>query len=78
MTPEPQQPISWRDRMDWIDKPGGHIVISLFLLAVIAPLFYFAKIPKSEDIVVFALGVMARSMSGVAVARSASPSAEKA
>lgn len=48
---------------DPIDTPGGHVVVCILLLAVGA-LFVKIGVPKGEDMIVFSLGVLARSMMG--------------
>lgn len=44
-----------------LDTPGGHIVVCLFLVVFGCILSTFHA-PKSEDIIVFALGALGRSM----------------
>jgi hypothetical protein len=48
---------------DNLDRPGGHILVCLALLAVGA-VFHKLQVPKADDVIVFALGVLARSMYG--------------
>jgi len=48
---------------DALDTPGGHIVICIALLGV-AALFVKLNVPPEHPVVVFALGVLARSMMG--------------
>lgn len=49
--------------VDAFDSHGGHILICIFLLGIGA-LFIKLGIPKGDDIIVFSLGVLARSMYG--------------
>lgn len=44
-----------------IERQAGHIMVCLLLLGIGAAFFKF-NIPKGEDIIVFSLGVLARSM----------------
>lgn len=46
-----------------LDTRGGHVVTCLILLGIAAA-FYQFHIPKADDIIVFTLGVLARSMHG--------------
>ena len=48
---------------DWIEREAGHIVVSLILIAMGAAL-WLLKVPKGEDLIPFATGVLARSMIG--------------
>lgn len=50
-------------RADQLEREAGHIVVSLVLIILGAVLWYF-KVPKGEDLVPFATGVLARSMIG--------------
>lgn len=49
--------------VDSFDTHGGHIIVCSFLL-VLGAVFIKLQIPKGDDIIVFALGVLARSMYG--------------
>jgi hypothetical protein len=49
--------------LDDLDTPGGHILVCLLLICLGAALVK-AHIPKSEDIIVGALGVLFGSMRG--------------
>jgi hypothetical protein len=46
-----------------VEREDGHVVVSLLLIALGAGLWTL-KIPKGEDLVPFALGVLGRSMIG--------------
>ena len=46
-----------------MEREAGHVVVSLLLIAIGAGL-YLLKVPKGEDLIPFALGVMGRSMLG--------------
>jgi hypothetical protein len=46
-----------------LDTPGGHIVVCL-LLIVMGALLYKAGIPKTDDLIVGATGVLFGSMRG--------------
>jgi len=48
---------------DFIEREAGHILVSLVLIALGAGL-WLLKVPKGEDLIPFALGVLARSMIG--------------
>ena len=48
---------------DWIEREAGHVVVSLILIALGAAL-WLLKVPKGEDLIPFATGVLARSMIG--------------
>jgi len=45
------------------EREAGHIVVSLILIALGAAL-WLLKVPKGEDLIPFATGVLARSMIG--------------
>jgi hypothetical protein len=47
--------------LEKIDTGGGHIVVCLLLLLIGAG-FFLSHVPKAEDVIVFSLGVLARSM----------------
>lgn len=47
----------------FIERQAGHITVSLILIGIGALLF-MGHIPKGEDLIPFALGVLARSMVG--------------
>lgn len=44
-----------------LDSNGGHILVCVLLL-LLGAAFYLGHVPKSEDVIVFSLGVLARSM----------------
>ena len=46
-----------------VEREAGHVVVSLLLIAFGAGLWVL-KVPKSEDLIPFALGVLGRSMIG--------------
>jgi len=46
-----------------LEREAGHVVVSLLLIAVGAGL-WMLKVPKGEDLIPFALGVLGRSMIG--------------
>jgi hypothetical protein len=46
-----------------LEREAGHVVISLVLIFIGAGL-WFLKVPKAEDLIPFATGVLARSMIG--------------
>ncbi len=48
---------------DFLEREAGHIVVSFALIGVGAGL-WFLKVPKGEDLIPFATGVLARSMIG--------------
>ena len=47
----------------FLEREAGHVVVSLILIALGAGL-WLLKVPKGEDLIPFALGVLARSMIG--------------
>jgi hypothetical protein len=47
----------------FLEREAGHVVVSLALIAVGAGLWMW-KVPKGEDLIPFALGVLGRSMIG--------------
>jgi hypothetical protein len=49
--------------VDLVEREAGHVVVSLILIAVGAGL-WILKVPKGEDLIPFALGVLGRSMIG--------------
>ena len=49
----------------FLEREAGHVVVSLILIAMGAALCLL-KVPKAEDLIPFALGVLARSMIGKA------------
>jgi hypothetical protein len=48
---------------DAIEREAGHVVVSLILIILGAALVLL-KVPKGEDLIPFALGVLGRSMIG--------------
>jgi len=48
---------------EFLEREAGHIVVSLILIALGASL-WLLKVPKGEDLIPFATGVLARSMIG--------------
>ena len=50
-------------RADFLEREAGHVVVSLILIVLGAGL-WLLKIPKGEDLIPFATGVLARSMIG--------------
>jgi hypothetical protein len=47
----------------FLECEAGHVVVSLILIALGAVL-WLLKVPKGEDLIPFATGVLARSMIG--------------
>jgi len=50
-------------RAEVLEREAGHVVVCLVLIAMGAGL-WMLKVPKSEDLIPFALGVLGRSMIG--------------
>ena len=50
-------------RADFLEREAGHVVVCLILIVMGAGLWMF-KVPKGEDLIPFALGVLGRSMIG--------------
>lgn len=50
-------------RAEFLEREAGHIVVCLILIAIGAGL-WLLKVPKGEDLIPFALGVLGRSMIG--------------
>ena len=50
-------------RADFLEREAGHVVVSLILIVMGAGL-WMLKVPKGEDLIPFALGVLGRSMIG--------------
>ena len=48
---------------EFLEREAGHVMVSLVLIAFGAALVLL-KVPKGEDLIPFALGVLARSMIG--------------
>ena len=48
---------------EFLEREAGHVTVSLVLIAFGAVLVLM-KVPKGEDLIPFALGVLARSMIG--------------
>ena len=46
-----------------LEREAGHVVVSLILIGLGAALWFY-KVPKGEDLIPFALGVLGRSMVG--------------
>jgi len=46
-----------------VEREAGHVVVSLLLIAFGAGL-WILRVPKGEDLIPFALGVLGRSMIG--------------
>ena len=49
--------------MQILEREAGHILVSLVLIILGAAL-WLLKVPKGEDLIPFALGVLGRSMIG--------------
>ena len=47
----------------FVEREAGHVVVSL-ILVVLGAALVLLKVPKGEDLIPFALGVLARSMIG--------------
>jgi hypothetical protein len=52
-----------RGLADFLEREAGHVVVSLVLIALGAGL-WMLRVPKGEDLIPFALGVLGRSMVG--------------
>ncbi|HZT29479.1 MAG TPA: hypothetical protein VFA33_06330 [Bryobacteraceae bacterium] len=50
-------------RADFLEREAGHVVVCLILIAMGAGLWVL-HVPKGEDLIPFALGVLGRSMVG--------------
>jgi hypothetical protein len=48
---------------EFLEREAGHVTVSLILIALGAGL-WLLRVPKGEDIIPFALGVLGRSMIG--------------
>lgn len=48
----------------FVEREAGHIVLCVFLIAVVAPILLAARVPKADDVLPFALGMLGRSMIG--------------
>jgi len=48
---------------EFLEREAGHVVVSLILIAVGAGLWIW-RVPKGEDLIPFAMGVLGRSMIG--------------
>ena len=48
---------------DLMEREAGHVLVSLVLIALGATL-WLLRVPKGEDLIPFALGVLGRSMIG--------------
>ena len=48
---------------DLFEREAGHVAVSLILIVLGAGL-WLLKVPKGEDLIPFALGVLGRSMVG--------------
>jgi hypothetical protein len=46
-----------------LEREAGHVAVSLVLI-VLGAAFWLLKVPKGEDLIPFALGVLGRSMIG--------------
>ncbi|MBN9658616.1 MAG: hypothetical protein J0H49_10595 [Acidobacteria bacterium] len=49
---------------EFLEREAGHIAVALLLIAV-GYFLWVGKFEKGEDVVVFALGLLSRSMIGV-------------
>lgn len=47
-------------KLDILDSAGGHILCA-FALILTGALFYVCGIPKAEDLIIFALGILGTS-----------------
>jgi hypothetical protein len=54
-----------RGWIDALERQAGHIMVGL-LLMILGAALYHAGVPKAEDVLPFALGVIARSMTAAA------------
>ena len=50
-------------RANFMEREAGHVVVCLILIVMGAAL-WMLKVPKGEDLIPFALGVLGRSMIG--------------
>jgi hypothetical protein len=50
-------------RADFLEREAGHIVVCLILIVMGAGLWVL-KVPKADDLIPFALGILGRSMIG--------------
>jgi hypothetical protein len=50
-------------RAEFLEREAGHVVVCLILIVMGAGL-WMLKVPKGEDLIPFALGVLGRSMIG--------------
>lgn len=50
-------------KIDALDRPGGHIIVCLLLILLAGVGMHFS-VPKSEDLGMFAMGILGRSMIG--------------
>ena len=48
---------------EFLEREAGHVTVSLILIAFGAVL-WMLRVPKGEDLIPFALGVLGRSMIG--------------
>lgn len=48
---------------EFVEREAGHVLVSLVLIVIGAAL-WILKVPKGEDLIPFATGVLARSMVG--------------
>lgn len=52
---------AWTKFLDSIDSNGGHLIF-LYIVILTAAVMNHYGVPKSEDMMTFALGVMSRGM----------------
>ena len=51
---------------EFIEREAGHIVLCVFMIVVVAPILLYCRVPKADDVLPFALGMLGRSMVGAA------------
>ncbi|HZT32780.1 MAG TPA: hypothetical protein VE999_01605 [Gemmataceae bacterium] len=49
--------------VELVEREAGHVLVSLVLI-ILGALLWLLKVPKGEDLIPFALGVLGRSMVG--------------
>jgi len=64
-----------RSFANFLEREAGYLIVSMLLL-VVGAVFHKLQIPKADDLIIFSLGVMSRSMLGTSTTASAKKESE--
>lgn len=67
MTVKLRRGVSMSSVIDFLDRPGGHITVCLLLIFAGGVFYQIGQPAEGHDLIIFATGVLARSMMGVVI-----------